>query len=214
MPDNATPATPQAGGAGDTSPQAGTTTPSEPQAGDEPISLDEAKKLRSEAANLRKRLKAFEDQQAAAEAAKLTEQEKLQKQLADTQSQLSEKERLIQERVIRYEVQLQAAELGANPRHLDKIARLIDSAEVKLDDQGVPTNVKELVDKLLKEMPELLLQQDKRPPSAGGATNPSRAVSSAVGLSWDVITKMTPEQYNARRAEIQAWIADNPARRH
>src|SRR5229473_7318923 len=77
----------QADASGSTSAPGGQTTTSEPLAGDDQqISLEEAKKLRSEAASLRKRMKAFEDEKAAAEAAKLTEQEKLQKQLTDTQA--------------------------------------------------------------------------------------------------------------------------------
>ncbi len=214
MPDTQTPGATQADTSGDTSAPGGQTTTSEPQAGDEQqISLEEAKKLRSEAASLRKRMKAFEDAQAAAEAAKLTEQERLQKQLADTQAQLSEKELAIQDRVIRYEVQLQAAELGANPRHLDKIARLIDRSDLEFDDDGMPKNVKVLLEKLFKEMPELLLSQDKRTPTSGGATNPGRGAASNTGLSWDVISKMTSEQYNARRAEIVDWMQKNPPKR-
>ncbi len=213
MPDTQTPGATQADTSGDTSAQAATQTTSEPQAGDDQqISLEEAKKLRSEAASLRKRMKAFEDAQAAADQAKLTDQERLQKQLADTQAALNEKELAIQDRVIRYEVQLQAAELGANPRHLDKIARLIDRSDLEFDDDGMPKNVKVLLEKLFKEMPELLLQ-DKRTPTSGGATNPGRAASSSTGLSWDVISKMTSEQYNARRAEIVEWMQKNPPKR-
>ncbi len=197
-----------------TSAPGGQTTTSEPLAGDEQISLEEAKKLRSEAASLRKRMKAFEDEKAAAEAAKLTEQEKLQKALSDTQAQLSEKERVIQERVIRYEVQLQAAAMGVDPLYLDKIPRLINPSELKFDDDGAPTNVKELLDKLVKEMPALVLQQQAtRPSTAGGATNPGRTAANTTGLSWEVITKMTGEQYDARRQEIMQWMQKNPPKR-
>src|SRR5258708_17206069 len=202
-----------------TSAPGGQTTTSEPQAGDEQISLEEAKKLRSEANATRKRekdalaqLKVYQDKEQQAKDAQLPEMERLQKQLTDTQAQLGEKERANQERVIRYEVQLQAAALGVDPLYLDKIARLIDRNEIKTDDEGMPTNVKELLDKLVKEMPALVLQQQAtRPSTAGGATNPARSSSSGQGaLSWEAITKMKPDEYAARRGEIQAFIAKNP----
>ncbi len=204
-----------------TSAPGGQTTTSEPLAGDEQISLEEAKKLRSEANATRKRekdalaqLKVYQDKEQQAKDAQLPEMERLQKQLTDTQAQLGEKERANQERVIRYEVQLQAAALGVDPLYLDKIARLIDRNEIKTDDEGMPTNVKELLDKLVKEMPALVLQQQKPATStAGGATNPSRTTASTTGLSWEVITKMTGEQYDARRQEIMQWMQKNPPKR-
>src|SRR5260221_3828641 len=111
----------------------GQTATSDPLAGDEQIPLEEAKKLRSEANATRKRekdalaqLKVYQDKEQQAKDAQLPEMERLQKQLTDTQAQLGEKERANQERVIRYEVQLQAAALGVDPLYLDKIARLID----------------------------------------------------------------------------------------
>src|SRR2546430_219131 len=83
---------PQAGDADTQSlqPQAGTLSTSEPQAGEgtnETISLEEAKKLRSEAASLRKRLKAFEDAEAKAKEAQLSEQQKLENRLAELHAQ-------------------------------------------------------------------------------------------------------------------------------
>ncbi len=78
----------------------------------------------------------------------------------------------------------------------------------------MPTNVKELLDKLVKEMPALVLQQQAtRPSTAGGATNPGRTTASTTGLSWEVITKMTREQYNAREQEIMQWMKKNPPKR-
>src|SRR5260221_9284906 len=113
------PSTPQAGGAGnDPQPQAGTTPQTEPQAGDdntEPISQEAAKKLRSEANALRKRekdalaqLKAYQDKEQQAQDAQLPELERLKKQVADAESV---HEGLV-ERMIDYEVRLQAAEMG------------------------------------------------------------------------------------------------------
>ena len=77
--------------------QAATITSPDAQAADgnnEPISLDEAKKLRQEAASLRKRekdvlaqLKAYQDKEQATKDAELSEVERVNKQYADLQEQ-------------------------------------------------------------------------------------------------------------------------------
>ncbi len=189
-----------------------------PQAGDgnEPFSLEEAKKLRSEARALRDRLKSAEsstkelaDLKAKLEADKLTEAERWQKQATDLQSKYDSDTSALTERIVRYEVERQAAKIGIiDP---DAAAQLIDWDALEYDEDGTPKNADALLKDLLKSKPYLA---GKTQASAGGATNPSRAQSNASGeLSWDVITKMTAEQYNARRAEIQQWMMRNPMRR-
>jgi len=152
------------------------------------------------------------------EAEKLSEQEKqtlarqnLEKQLAESQAKHMEQERLTQERIFGYEVRLQAANMGVEPKHLDKMARLLDWSEIEYDDNGTPTNVKSLLDALHKDMPELFVK--KAPPTSGGATNPPSSQTSKQALSWEVIGKLTPSQYEARRHEIQRWMAD-PKNQH
>lgn len=154
MPDDpTTPASPQAGDPAAPQPQAGDTTP-EPQAGDgETISLEAAKKLRSEAAALRARLKKFEDEEKARADAQLSEQERLKKQLAETQSQHDTMQRQYQERIVRYEVQSVAASLGIID--VDAAAKLIDWSELEYDDDGNPKNAKAVLEKLLKDKPYL-----------------------------------------------------------
>src|SRR5947209_5684008 len=93
--DTTTVAEPQAGEPTAPQPQAGNTTPTEPQAGEshntaEQISLDEARKLRSEANNLRKRLKAFEDAEQAARDAQLSEVERVKKLHADAEAKIKQ----------------------------------------------------------------------------------------------------------------------------
>ena len=168
-------------------PQAGTTTP-EPQAGSETISLDEARKLRSEAANLRKRLKeldsahtelkTFKEQ---SEAAKLSDaekqvlaQKKLEQQLADHQSQNSGLLRQLQEARITNEVFKQASKLSIID--VDAASRLIDGSRIEYDDNGNPTNVEVLLKDLAKARPWLVGKQQVQ--SSGGATNPSRSQTS------------------------------------
>lgn len=169
---------PPAGGTSETPPpQAGDTTPSTPPAGDDTttISLDEARKLRSEAANLRKRLKAFEDAESQRQQSQLSEQEKLQKQLADLQAQ---READV-ERLLIADIRLQAAELGVQPQYLKRLAGMLDWDDLQTDEQGNPTNLKELIGVVLKEMP-FLTGRGGMPPQqqqASGATNPARSTT-------------------------------------
>lgn len=211
---------PQAGDpATNPQPQAGDTTTPEPQAGDEqePISQEAAKKLRSEANALRKRekdalaqLKTYQDKEQQAQDAQLPEIERLKKQVADAESVHDG----LVERMIDYEVRLQAAEMGIAPAYLKRVTQMLDVDEMEFDEaSGMPTNVEKLLKELLKDMP--FLAGKAQAASAGGTTNPARSSTSNAGaLSWEVITAMTPAQYEARRTEIQSWMMHNPMRRY
>jgi hypothetical protein len=219
------PVDPQAGKAEDPQPQAGNNTAPEPQAGDgnETISLEEARKLRSEASNLRKRLKEFEAShnelktfKEQTEASRLSDtekqtlaQKKLEQQLAEHQSQNNELLRQLQETRINNEVFKQASKL--NIIDIDAASKLIDASQIEYDDAGNPTNIDALLKDLVKQRSWLVNKQPAQQTSAGGATNPSRSQSSAPqALSWDVISAMTREEYAARGQEIQRWILQNP----
>jgi len=218
MPDVNTPAEPQAGSAGGDypQPQVGTTPQTEPQAGDdnnEPISQEAARKLRSEANALRKRekealaqLKVYQDKEQQAQDAEKPEIERLKKQVSDA---ASVHDGLIEQLVDR-EVRLQAAELGVKPENLKYVAKLIwDDLEFD-QESGMPTNVEPLLKDLLKELD----LTGKRTASAGGATNPGRGAANNAQLSWEIITHMKQAEYEARRGEIQAFIARNPPPRY
>lgn len=167
-------------------------------------------KANAEAASHRHKAKELDELKARIEAEKLSETERLQKQVADLQRTHDDFQRATQERTITYEVKLRAAQAGiVDP---DAAAKLLDWSEIEFDDNGSPSNVNELLGQLLKAKPYLAGKAVVASPP-GGATNPSRSQSQApAALSWDTISKMTPEQYNARHAEIQAWINDNPPR--
>lgn len=144
---------PQAGGSGD--PQAGTPAPqagnSNPQAGDEqqPLSVEEARKLRRENADMRTRLKKFEDEKKAADDAQLSELDRIKRDHADA---VAERDRL--------KAQLQRSEtekvLIASARKLgivdeDAAIRLLDWDALDFDTEtGKPKNadvqLKALVD--------------------------------------------------------------------
>lgn len=166
------------------SPQAGATSTTDGQA---PVSQTQPtdhekiiEQLRKENAAARKRLDAFEQAQKEADLAKLSETEKLTAQHSELQAKHAELERRYQERVISSEVQVQASALGIV--HPEKVYRLIDTSELEFDDDGMPTNAKALIEKLLKEMPELAgekqqspAQQQQQKPPAVPAMNPGRS---------------------------------------
>lgn len=205
---------PQAGGTENPQPQAGaTTTTPEPQAGEgsETISLDEARKLRSEASNLRKRLKeldaahnelkTFKEQ---TEAAKLSDQEKqqlaqkkIEQQLAEHQSQNSDLLRQLQEARINNEVYKNASKL--NIIDIDAASRLIDASRIDYDEAGSPTNIDVLLKELVKARP--WLAGKTQPQTSGGATNPPRSQTSGP----QEITKEYVQQVQAGGRE--AWNA-------
>lgn len=146
-------------------PQAGTTT--EPQEGDESertLTLAEAKKLRSEASNLRKRLKAFEEKEQKEQEASMTEQQKKEKQYAESQAAYTSQIEKLQARVVRNEVEKTAAKLGMiNP---ELAHRLIDWAELEFDEDGSPTNAKSILEKIIKDNQYLVQQQQAQKSNA------------------------------------------------
>src|SRR5260221_1816651 len=215
MPEPQTSGDAQAANADDTSAQAATKTSPDAQAADgqDVITPEDARKLRSEANAMRKRekealaqLKVYQDKEQQAQDAQLPEIERLKKQVSDAESV---HDGLIEQLVDR-EVRLQAAELGVKPENLKYVAKLIwDDLEFD-QESGMPTNVEPLLKDLLKELD----LTGKRTASAGGATNPGRGSANNAQLSWEIITHMKQAEYEARRGEIQAFIARNPPPRY
>lgn len=221
MSEDTTVTSPQAGDDGtNLTPQAGDATSTDPQAGDSHNKPSKSAEdyermiadLRKENASHRTRLKKFEEDVHKAAEAQLSKEQLLEKQLNDLKAQHEEYTQAQTERTIKSEVSIEAAKLGVNPKHLDKVARFIDWEDITIDEQtGHPANIREVVEQLVKDMPELLTKSNVL--TSGGATNPPRSQSTAPqALTWDVIGKMKPDEYTARRAEIQDWIAKNPHR--
>ncbi len=202
MPEPATPATPQAGGTGDTSPQAGGTPPSTVPAtgGKTPDDYERMiAELRKEAAASRVKANELDKLKADLEASKLSETEKLQKRIADLQK---ERDTAISDATalkITNAVSSQAARLGfADP---DDAVRFLDAARIADDLSNIETLLKEL----LKAKPYLAGKQQA---SSGGATNPGRNATSGAGqITAEFVRTMTNEQYNglsaAQRDEVQ-----------
>ncbi len=148
----------------------------------EQITLEEARRLRSEAVNLRKRekeaqaaLKVYQDAEQVAKDAQLPEIERLKKVAADLQA---EHDQLAAELVtarVNQDVAKYAGKLNfiVSP---DLLAKLIDWEAVEFDDAGKPTNVEKLLEKLAKNAPDLVKkeqQQQGAPPLPG--MSPDRA---------------------------------------
>jgi hypothetical protein len=162
--ENTSSAEPQAGStANSLQPQAGARiTPPEPQAGEgqENISLEEAKKLRSEASNLRKRLKTYEDSEKEtaeakrlAEEAQLSEIERTKKQFSDLQSEYDTFKKQMQDRIVRYEIEAQASKLGIiDP---EAASALLNRSTLEYGEDGTPNNAEKLLKDLIKNKPYL-----------------------------------------------------------
>lgn len=166
------------------------------------------KKANDESKEHRLKAKELDELKAKIEADTLSEKEKLEKKLTDLQRSHDDVVRAHQERVINYEVQLRAAQLGVTDT--SDAVKLLDWSEIEYDDSGSPTNVESLLKELLKAKPYLKRESKSPAPTSGGATNPSRSqTTTAPQLSWEIIGKMNQQEYEAHRTEIQAWLANS-----
>jgi len=129
----------------------------------ERFDADYVRKLRAEAAEYRRRLREFENRVKAEEEAKMTEQEKLQKRLAELEREKTEYKQLLQARTLEYEVKLQASRLGVvDP---DAAYRLLDLKRIEFDDDGKPTNLEKALKELVAQKPYLV--------ASGGMPSPT-----------------------------------------
>jgi chromosome segregation ATPase len=200
-------------------PQAGDTTSTPSQADDSQKAQQKSAAdyermiadLRKENANHRTRLKTLEADEAKRTEAQLSKEQLLEKQYNELKTQHTEFVEAQFERSINHEVSMQAAKLGVNPAHIDKVAKLIDWGEIDIDEQsGSAKNIRELVEQVLKDMPELR-GKGVAAPTSGGTTNPQRSTTTAPQeLSWSVLGNMKADEYAARAAEIQRWIIAHP----
>jgi len=144
------------------------------------ISLEEARKLRSEAQALRKRLKAFEDAEQAAKDAQLGEVERMAKERAALQEQYDNALLELQEARIFQAVAQNAGKHNFAIPH-DMIVRLLNWDDIEFDEaSGKPTNVHKLLEKLAHDAPDLvkntqLEQQQQRRAPMIPAMSPERS---------------------------------------
>ena len=220
-----TPVTPAAS-SGD--PSAATTDIRDPAA---KAAADEAARYRKALRDAERRIADFEAAKKAEDDAKLSETQRLQKQLSELQLAQVEKERKSQERVIRAEVRAQAATAGVPA---DLASKLIDYAEIEFDDDGEPKNIAKLLDALVKQYPQLAAVTaatttaamagkngaGAAQPTSVGVTpaNPPRSAAGSSGAVTEAyVASLTPQQYAnlppERRQEVQQWMAQQAIRK-
>ncbi len=148
--------------------QAVTTPTTQPQAGEgqaETMSLEEAKKLRTEAHNLRKRLKEFDDKEEQAKLAALSEVEKAKQQAVKAEQQIQQ----YREKLITAQVQLAAQAKGVIDA---EAAALLVRGSLEYDDDGMPSNLDKALDTLIKNKPYLAPAKPAEP-----ATTPAQTAT-------------------------------------
>lgn len=174
---NATPAD------ADDQPQAGTTSQADtpdtdaPSASDQPtetISLDDAKKLRSEAANLRKRLKAFEEAEKKRADAEKSEAQKLADDKAAFEAERTAFANERKQARTAAAVEATARRLGF--RNPAKAFRLLDEDDLGIEDDGTPSKAEEALKALATEEPYLIGGTN------GSPTNPARGTGSTLTI--------------------------------
>lgn len=128
----------------------------EPTNGAEMMSMDEARKLRREAQNLRKRLADFETQAAERKTAELSEVERAKQQAATLEQELATLRAQTVARTVRYEVMLRASE--QNVVDPEAAVRLLDLDGLEAGEDGMPDGkaIDEALTKLLKAKPYLV----------------------------------------------------------
>ncbi len=107
----------------------------------------------------RKKLSRYEEAEKQAQEAQLSEVERVKKQHAEFQAEHEEYRRRMQERVVRYELEREAARLGLIRPEL--AFKLIDWSELEFAEDGTPKNADKLLEKLLKEYPELAKPRER-----------------------------------------------------
>lgn len=167
--DESSDAQPPAGEA--SQPQAGT--PDDSQAEPEPISHEEARKLRNEARNLRERLKKAEQALTTHQNAGLTELEQAQRRIAELEARETEYQQATRARALE---RLFAAEHAQYP---ELLLAQVSPDDLELAPDGTLTNGAAVVSRLKKQYPGLF-----RAPSAdagtGGAGAPAPDMNSII----------------------------------
>lgn len=188
-----------------TSAQAATSTnaPAATDESSEPMSLEEAKKLRQEAKALRARVKAQEEKDAAAQEAAMGDLEKVTKRATDFEQRYNA---TIQElRDLRVEIGIKdlASKLGVTDPAL--AAKLIKSGDVEFNDDGQPENLEKLVRALVAEHSILSLPQQNQPQAPQANQRPAPQSTMNPPRSRTVQAPAAPFDYANRPRLGEIW---------
>lgn len=132
--------------------QVDTTQPSEtPAVEEQSVSLEDMKKVRSEAANLRKRLKDAEAKLGEFETANQSDEERRTAELTSLQERASRAEAALREANGRNAVYSNAG----NAIDAELLYLYVEKQGIEFDDDGAPTNVDDLITKAREAKPSL-----------------------------------------------------------
>lgn len=143
---------------------------------EESISLSQAKKLRKENKALRQAKLEAEEKARKLEEGQLSDVEKRDARIKELEARAANATKDAQATLIRSSVLIAAQKAGLVDPSI--AVRLIDSDDVKYDDEGMPRNADKLVRELLEERPYLkgavatTSNPATPPPSTGATTNP------------------------------------------
>lgn len=149
-----------------------------------------------EVETLRARVKEIDD-------AKLSEQERLTKRAEEAETKLTQTQKQTQDRINRYEVQLQASKLGiVDP---DAAVKLLDWDRLEYAQDGTPKDVDAALKALLAERPYLAAQQQQqqRPASQASATNGATRTTAPGSRTYQRAELDDYAFYSKNREDIQ-----------
>lgn len=134
----------------------------------------------------RTRLQELEAAHKQAEDAKLSEQERLSRRVAELEAAEAGRQRATQERILGYEIKLQAA--GLRIIDPDAAVKLLDWSSIEYDADGMPTNLERQLKALVKDKPYLIAPGGPGaasvpgpPPPAASVTNPATRSAAMTG---------------------------------
>lgn len=166
----------------------------------------EAKEHREKATELAQFKEQKEAESLSAQEKQALAQQKLEKQLAEHQSQNSTLLQQLQEARIHNEVLRQSSRL--NIIDLDAATKLIDASRIDYDEAGNPTNIDTLLKELVKARPWLAGKAQSQQTS-GGATNPPRSQTS---LPLEMTREQAQNIMKAGRDEFNKLSPDEQRR--
>lgn len=141
------------------------------EASQESISLDEAKKLRSEASSLRKRLKDAESKVQAAEEAGKSEEEKRTSAMKAAEERAQTAEQRLREATGRTAIYDAVKPGGSSYSEDPEAVYALALNKIEFDDDGEPTNVDEIVAALKKSNPKQFKHSSGRGDGGAGGDN-------------------------------------------
>lgn len=137
---------------------------------------EEAAKYRKDLRDAQKRLAELEAKEKAAEDAKLSREQLLEKKLAEAQNTIAQTKLTFRERVLNAEIRAAARDAGVNPA---LAARLVDLAQVEDDEEGNPKNIADLLTKAIAEYG--ITPASVANAASGAAVNQRQAQTAAAG---------------------------------